>query len=173
MTGRKEQRLVKRTIDATVDECVAVALDIASYPEWAEGVASAEITQINSSGLVQNAKFTAAALGRFVSYELLYETQHLPHQISWTLVRGDIVRTLSGSYGFSPSLDEPGQTDVIYQLEVELVIPVPGFVRRRAEDLLMRTALERFSTEVARRATRAAEKSEADFYTRGGSGSME
>ncbi len=152
MTVRTEQRLVKRTIDATVEQCVAVAIDISSYPQWAEGVATAEITDLNSEGLVERARFTAAAYGRVVSYELQYDTQHLPHQISWELVKGDIVRTVSGSYGFSPSLDREDHTDVVYQLEVGLVIPVPGFVRRRAEDLLMRTALERFSAEVARRA---------------------
>ncbi len=150
--GRSEQRLVRRTVEATVQQCVDVAVDIASYPKWAEGVAEAAIIERGPDGFVRRAEFTAAAYGRSVSYELLYETEHLPHSISWTLIRGDIVRTISGSYGFAPSLDEPDHTEVIYQLEVELVIPLPGFVRRRAEDLLMSSALERFSVEVARRA---------------------
>jgi len=129
-----------------------VALDIARYPNWAEGVQSAEIVQFGNDGMVRRAEFCAAAYGRSVIYELEYETGYLPHSLSWTLVRGDIVRTISGSYRFAPSLDEPHNTEVVYQLEVELVIPVPGFVRRRAEDLLMSSALERFSSEVARRA---------------------
>lgn len=152
MSGRREQRLVRRTVDATVEQCVEVVLDIASYPSWAEGVSTAEVTEHDEDGLVKRAKFTASAHGRSVSYELLYHTTHLPHEFSWTLERGDLVRTLDGSYRFAPSLDEPDQTDVIYQLEVELVIPVPGFVRRRAEDILMRAALDRFSREVTRRA---------------------
>ncbi|NNE97282.1 MAG: hypothetical protein HKN24_14780 [Acidimicrobiales bacterium] len=150
--GRSEQRLVRRTVEASVQDCVNVAVDIASYPEWAEGVREAEITEIGPDGLVKRAHFVAAAFGRAVSYELDYNTTHLPHSLSWSLIRGDIVRTISGSYRFAPSLDEPDQTEVIYQLEVELVIPVPGFVRRRAEDLLMSTALERFRAEVSRRA---------------------
>ncbi len=154
--GRSEQRLVRRTIDASVQDCVDVAIDIENYAAWAEGVTKAEITKLGDDGVVKQAKFTAAAYGRAVTYELAYTTEHLPHSLAWTLVKGDIVRTISGSYRFAPSLDEPDQTEVVYQLEVELVIPVPGFVRRRAEDLLMSTALERFSAEVSRRAARAA-----------------
>ncbi len=149
---RSEQRLVRRTIDASVQQCVDVAIDIESYAAWAEGVSMVEVTAVDADGVVKKAKFTAAAFGRAVTYELAYVTEHLPHSLSWTLVKGDIVRTVSGSYRFAPSLDEPDYTEVVYQLEVELVIPVPGFVRRRAEDLLMRTALERFTTEVSRRA---------------------
>ncbi|MFW2380144.1 MAG: SRPBCC family protein [Acidimicrobiales bacterium] len=147
-----EQRLVRRTVDASIEQCVRVAVDIPSYPRWAEGVQEAVVTDIGGDGLVKKARFVAAAHGRVVTYELEYSTQHLPHSLSWTLVRGDIVQMLSGSYGFAPSLDEPDQTDVIYQLEVALFVPVPGFVRRRAEDILMSNALERFSGEVARRA---------------------
>lgn len=154
--GRSEQRLVRRTIDASVQQCVDVAIDIENYATWAEGVTKAEVTQVDDNGTVKQAKFTAAAYGRAVTYELAYATEHLPHSLAWTLVKGDIVRTISGSYRFAPSLDEPDHTEVVYQLEVELVIPVPGFVRRRAEDLLMSTALERFSAEVSRRAASAA-----------------
>jgi hypothetical protein len=148
---RSEKRLVLRTVDASIEQCVAVAIDIPSYPLWAEGVQEAVVTDIGPDGLVKRAQFVAGAHGRAVSYELEYFTEHLPHSVSWSLVRGDIVRLLSGSYGFAHSLDEPDQTDVIYQLEVALFIPVPGFVRRRAEDILMSTALERFSAEVTRR----------------------
>lgn len=151
---RAEQRLVRRTIDASVQQCVDVAIDIESYAAWAEGISKVEITEVDDDGLVKKAKFTAAAFGRAVTYELAYVTRHLPHSLAWTLVKGDLVRTISGSYRFAPSLDEPDHTEVVYQLEVALVIPVPGFVRRRAEDLLMSTALERFSTEVSRRAAK-------------------
>ncbi len=149
---RSEQLLVRRTVDASIAQCVEVAIDIPSYPRWAEGVKEAVVTDIDLDGQVKRARFVAGAHGREVSYELEYSTEHLPHSLSWKLIRGDIVRTVSGSYGFAPSLDEPDQTDVIYQLEVALVIPVAGFVQRRAEDILRSSALEKFSAEVARRA---------------------
>ncbi len=155
MTERTEQRLVGRTVDASVEDCVAVALDVDSYPSWAEGVSTAEITERDENDHVRRALFTATAHGRAVRYELLYNTGHLPHELSWSLESGDIVRTINGSYRFAPSLYEPDQTDVIYQLEVGLIIPIPGFVRRRAEDLLMRTALDRFINEVTRRVAEA------------------
>jgi hypothetical protein len=152
---RSEQLLVRRTVDASIAQCVEVAIDISSYPEWAEGVKEAVVTDVDSDGRVKRARFVAGAHGREVSYELEYVTEHLPHSLSWTLIRGDIVRTVSGSYRFAASLDEPDQTDVIYELEVALVLPMAGFVQRRAEDIVMSAALERFSAEVSRRARRS------------------
>ena len=147
-----EQRLVRRTVDATIEQCVEVAIDIPSYPAWADGVKEAVVTDLGSDGLVKRARFLAGAHGREVTYELEYVTDHLPHSLGWSLVRGDLVRTVRGRYDFAPSLDEPDHTEVIYYLEVALVAPVPGFVHRRAEDILMSAALEHFTAEVTRRA---------------------
>jgi hypothetical protein len=147
-----EHRLARRTVDATIEQCVEVAIDIPSYPTWAEGVKEAVVTERHSDGLVKRARFVAAAHGRKVTYELEYITEHLPHSLGWSLVKGDMVRIISGRYVFAPSLDEPDHTDVIYDVEVALVAPVPGFVQRRAEDILMNSALERFTAEVCRRA---------------------
>jgi hypothetical protein len=46
---------------------------------------------------------------------------------------------LDGWYTFVP-LDE--DTEVTYHLVAELLMPVPGFVKRRAEGRIMHTALK-------------------------------
>ena len=43
-----------------------------------------------------------------------------------------------------------GATDVVYELEVELVVPLPGFVKRRAEHKIMHTALDELRAHVER-----------------------
>ena len=65
--------------------------------------------------------------------------------LSWKLVEGDIMRVLDGTYTFDPEGDG---TLVTYQLEVELVIPMPGFVKRRAEGKIMGTALRELKKHV-------------------------
>jgi hypothetical protein len=59
--------------------------------------------------------------------------------LSWHLVDGDIMRSLRGAYSFSA--DGSG-TRVAYDLAVELVIPLPGFVKRRAEMRILSTLKE-------------------------------
>ena len=55
---------------------------------------------------------------------------------------GDIVKRLDGSYRFESVPDEPNQTEVIYELALELAIPLPGFVKRRAEGRIAHAALD-------------------------------
>ena len=65
-----------------------------------------------------------------------------PLRIAWKLVEGDLTRKLDGEYEFQPVSGDNTQTEVIYHLEVDLVVPIPGFVKRRAESRIIRTALE-------------------------------
>jgi carbon monoxide dehydrogenase subunit G len=58
--------------------------------------------------------------------------------MSWTYVEGTL-EDLSGSYALEPADD--GATRVTYQLEVELGIPVPGFLMRQAAKQIVRSAL--------------------------------
>ena len=50
------------------------------------------------------------------------------------------MRGCDGSYQFR-SL-EGGRTEVIYTLAIELVVPLPGFVKRRAEVRILNTVRE-------------------------------
>ena len=54
-------------------------------------------------------------------------------------VAGDLTRRLDGAYELAPSGD--GATEITYRLVVDLKVPLPGFVKRRAEGRIMGTAL--------------------------------
>ena len=83
--------------------------------------------------------------GQLVVQQGLYEVCDGIYQVrgldlsNMTLVEGDIMRALDGSYSFANGPDDT--TDITYHLTVELVVPIPGFVRRRAEGKIMGTAL--------------------------------
>jgi len=55
------------------------------------------------------------------------------------------MRRLDGEYVFD-GID--GVTDVTYRLIVDLVIPLPGFIKRRAESTIMGTALRELKKRV-------------------------
>ncbi len=138
------------TVDASIHACFEVGIDLEAYPEWAEGLSSVTILERNSDGHPVRARFEASAIGRAVSYELAYDLSDAPHRLAWTMVEGDLTSRLEGSYLFEPSPVVAGReaTDVTYELIVDLTVPLPGYVQRRAEDKIIEAALQRFADRV-------------------------
>jgi hypothetical protein len=130
------------TINTTPEVCLAVALDYERYPEWARDVKGAVVRERDDQGRATQVEFTAAAIGRSAHYTLAYDYSGLPEKMSWSLSQGDIVEAIDGAYTFSPSTTVPGATDVQYDLAIELGVPMPGFVKRRAEVRILNTLTE-------------------------------
>jgi ribosome-associated toxin RatA of RatAB toxin-antitoxin module len=135
-----EQATERTTIAAPPDVVYATALDIEHYPEWAHDIKEATIVERDEQGRPLRVRFRAAAMGHSARYLLRYDHSEGPRRMSWILEQGDIVRRLDGEYVFEPSA--AGGTEVTYHLEAELAVPLPGFIKRRAESKIMTTALE-------------------------------
>ena len=84
-------------------------------------------------------------MGRSTTYVLRYDHTDAPARLPWRLERGDIMRRLDGEYRFEADGEV---THVIYELEVDLIIPLPGFVKRRAEGKIIGTALDELKKRV-------------------------
>ena len=125
------------TIPASPELVRAVLLDFPAYPQWATDLKSIEVLASDEAGRATEVRFRAAGMGRSVSYTLHYDYSE-PDRVAWKLVDGDIVSKLDGSYVLTP---DPEGTHVRYELEVELVVPIPGFVKRRTQYRIMHTAL--------------------------------
>jgi hypothetical protein len=59
--------------------------------------------------------------------------------VSWELVKGQMQKAQHGSYVLEPA---HGGTKVTYSLTVELAIPMIGMIKRKAERVIMDTALK-------------------------------
>ena len=136
MTDRAAQTTL---INASLEKCVAVVLDYEAYPEWAKDVKLAKIRERDDQGRATEVEFRASALGRSTHYTLKYDYSEAPNRVSWKLVDGDIMRSLNGAYSF---LEVDAGTQVFYELDIELVIPLPGFVKRRAEARILDSVKE-------------------------------
>ncbi|MCU1354420.1 MAG: hypothetical protein JWM05_3629 [Acidimicrobiales bacterium] len=132
------------TIAATPEEIRAVLLDFPRYPEWAHDLKAVEVLATDDEGRGREVRFRAAGMGRSTSYTLEYDHSD-EEKFSWVLTSGDLTRKLDGHYLLHPV---PGGTDVTYQLEVELVLPLPGFVKRRTQTRIMHTALKELKARV-------------------------
>lgn len=117
-------------VAAPLEACIAVACDFERYPEWARDVKQASVRERGSDGRPTVVEYRASALGRSTHFTLRYDYSQLPSRLSWSMIDGDIMRSISGSYGFRSA---DGGTRVEYDLSIELVLPLPGFVKRRAE----------------------------------------
>ena len=128
------------TIAASPERCFEIVTDFASYPEWARDLKEAIVRDRDSQGRPTEVEFRASALGRSTHYTLAYDYSDAPERLSWSMVKGDIMRAIDGAYWFRPA--PSGGTDVQYDLAIELVVPLPGFVKRRAEVRILNTVKE-------------------------------
>ncbi len=143
-----ESAKVSTLVNARPDECYAVAVDIATYPDWAHAIAGVEILDLDVEGRVASARFIAEAIGRRTQYVLSYDYSGAPNQLAWSQLSGDLTSSVDGAYTFAPSPDDPLATLVSYELSIGLVLPLPGFVRRRAEAKIVEAALGKFRRRV-------------------------
>ncbi|MEO5974072.1 MAG: SRPBCC family protein [Ilumatobacteraceae bacterium] len=126
-------------ISATPEHCFSIASDFEKYPEWAHDVKEATVLDRDQQGRATKVEYRASAFGRSTHYTLAYDFSEAPKRLSWTLVAGDIMRSILGAYKFEPVSNG---TRVTYDLAIELVIPLPGFVKRRAEVRILDTLKE-------------------------------
>ena len=127
-------------IAASPEGVWSIAVDFERYPEWAKDVKDVIVRVRDADGRPIEVEYRASALGRSTHYTLAYDYSQAPNVLSWRMLRGDIMRTIDGAYHFAPTGD--GSTEVRYDLAIELVVPLPGFVKRRAEVRILNTVRE-------------------------------
>lgn len=132
-------------VDASPEHLYEVVADVASYPDWANGVKGVEVLETGDNDEVLKARFVVEAFVKEIEYVLAY-THDRPNSLAWTTIESDDVKTLDGSYTFESG--ETG-TEVVYALTVEPNFTVPGFLRRQAERQIVTTALKGLRKRVA------------------------
>ncbi len=143
-----DHALERTEINAPPARCYEVARDIERYPDWAPEVKEATVVERDAEGRPSLVSFRTAAMGHSTSYTIRYDYSEAPRRISWKQVDGDVTRKLDGYYDFAPVPDHPERTDVTYELEVELRLPIPALVKRRAEVRIIHTALRDLKARV-------------------------
>jgi ribosome-associated toxin RatA of RatAB toxin-antitoxin module len=132
-----EEQVAERTmIQATPEVLFAIVTDFESYPSWSDDIKGVKVLTRDEEGRGTRVAFRAAAFGRTTSLTLVYDYSGAPERLSWVQESGDLTRSYNGSYSFDTSNDGRDETEVQYQLDVSLKVPLPGFVKRRAEGRL-------------------------------------
>jgi hypothetical protein len=134
-------------IDAGVAQVAAVICDFPRYPEWTGALREAEVLQEYEDGYASRVRFVLDAGPLRDEYTLAYEYAADLTRIEWRLVAPSTVqRAQTGSYDLVDNGD--GSCTVTYTLEVELSIAMLGLFRRKAEKMIMDTALNELKRRV-------------------------
>lgn len=126
------------TVNAPPATLYAVATDFEAYPAWVADLKSVTVLVRDDQGRASEVEFRAAAFGRSSTYSLRYDYSDAPNALSWTQVTSDLTTKLEGSYRFSANAEA---THVLYDLEVDLMVPIPGFIKARAAQRIQSQAL--------------------------------
>jgi hypothetical protein len=124
------------TIAAAPTAVLDVIADFPSYPEWADSITSAKVLTNDDEGRPEQVRFTLDAGPIKDTYVLAYDW--VDDGVTWDLVSGQMQRGQRGRYRLEGSGEE---TTVTYTLSVDLAVPMPGLIKRRAEKRIMDTAL--------------------------------
>lgn len=124
------------TIAAGPQAVTDVITDLEAYPEWADSHRDVTVLERDDQGRPFHARFTIDARVLEVWYTLEYHYE--PNRISWKLVEGEQISQLDGEYVLTPS---NGTTRVDYHLEVDMDLPLPGFLKKRAAKTILGSAL--------------------------------
>jgi ribosome-associated toxin RatA of RatAB toxin-antitoxin module len=141
-----EQTTSSIAVAASPADVMAVIADLEAYPEWTASVKSVEIlTVYEDDERPGEATFVLDAGAIKDTYTLSYEWDD-DTEVRWTLVKAGLLRALDGSYALRDHGD--GTTEVTYQLTVELAIPMLGMMKRKAEKVIIDTALKELKKRV-------------------------
>ena len=125
-------------IAAPPEQIMAVIADFDDYPNWATGVRSADVVE-QDGNRAERVHFVLEAAPIRDEYELGYVWDG-DRSVTWSLVeRGSMLTSMDGKYQLDPVDDG---TRVTYQLSVDVSIPMLGMLKRKAEKVIIDTALK-------------------------------
>jgi uncharacterized membrane protein len=132
------------TIAAPAEKVLGVIADIPSYPEWTGQIKSASVVEDGPGGKPKSATFVMDAGVLKDEYTLEYDWK--PNGVSWHLVgKSTVQKSQVGSYTLA---DKGDSTEVTYKLAVDIAMPMIGMFKRKAEKMIMDTALKELKKRV-------------------------
>ncbi|HNQ06053.1 MAG TPA: SRPBCC family protein [Tetrasphaera sp.] len=135
-------------INAEPGAVLDVIADLEAYPEWTGEIKNVTILAEEGDGWPDRVEMTMDAGVIKDTYVLDYEwdvTEDGTGQVSWTLVEASVLKAMDGAYTLAAV--EEG-TLVEYRLLVDLKIPVLGMLKRKAEKVIIETALKELKKRV-------------------------
>ena len=133
------------TVAAPPADVMAVIADFSSYPEWVAAAKQVDVLETGPDGRARRVHFVLDAGAVKDDYVLQY-TWDGDRRVSWQLVQGQMQKRQEGSYTLVETA--PGSTEVTYAIAIDLSIPMLGMIKRKAEKVILDTALKELKKRV-------------------------
>jgi ribosome-associated toxin RatA of RatAB toxin-antitoxin module len=141
MADQSTQSIV---VGAPAADVMAVIADFPSYPQWVASAKNVEVLETGPDGRAKRVHFVLDAGAVKDDYVLDY-TWDDDRRVSWTLVQGQMQKRQEGSYTLT---ERDGATEVTYAITIDLSIPMLGMIKRKAEKVILDTALKELKKRV-------------------------
>jgi uncharacterized membrane protein len=134
------------SIDAPIAAVQEALFALDKYPDWSTQIKSAEALTRDDQGRITKVKMSIDAGMMKDRPTLDYDWSAAPGTLSFSLDEADLLTGMDGVYSIK-SIDED-TTEVTYQLQVSLSMPVPAMMRQKAEKATIDAALTQLKTHL-------------------------
>jgi uncharacterized membrane protein len=134
------------SIDAPIAAVQEALFALDKYPDWSTQIKSAEALTRDDQGRITKVKMSIDAGMMKDRPTLDYDWSAAPGTLSFSLDEADLLTGMDGVYSIK-SVDED-TTEVTYQLQVSLSMPVPAMMRQKAEKATIDAALTQLKTHL-------------------------
>jgi ribosome-associated toxin RatA of RatAB toxin-antitoxin module len=135
----------KILIEASADEVRKVLFDIANYPEWSRSIKATKVESSDDQGRPLRIELTIEAGMLRDKATLDYNWSQAPEKVSFSLVDADLLTQMDGIYTVKALGDE---TEVTYELESDVSMPIPKPMLQSAEQGIIKAALEELKEKI-------------------------
>jgi ribosome-associated toxin RatA of RatAB toxin-antitoxin module len=135
----------KILIEASADEVRKVLFDIANYPEWSRSIKATKVESSDDQGRPLRIELTIEAGMLRDKATLDYNWSQAPEKVSFSLVDADLLTQMDGVYTVKALGDE---TEVTYELESDVSMPIPKPMLQSAEQGIIKAALEELKEKI-------------------------
>jgi hypothetical protein len=134
------------SIDAPIADVQKALFELDKYPEWSAQIKSAEALARDDQGRITKVKMSIDA-GMMKDRPVLdYDWSQAPNKLSFSLDEADLLTSMDGVYTISAI--DTDTTEVTYELEVALSMPVPAMMRQKAEKATIDAALAQLKSHL-------------------------
>lgn len=129
-------------VNAPAGDVLDIIADLEAYPEWIKEFKSVEILTEDGDGWPDTASFRLDAGPIQDTYTLDYtwDVDEAGQGVaSWNLLEASVLTAMDGSYTLTSTAD--GGTEVVYELTVDVKVPMLGMLKRKAEKVIVDSAL--------------------------------
>ena len=113
-------------IHAPPEKVFAVITDYEKYPEFLPEVKKVKVE--GGQGSIKEVTYMVDIKAKVITYTLKH-TAERPTKLSWTMVKGEMMKGNDGAWTLKPGA-QSGTTEATYAIDLKLSSLVPGFIEK-------------------------------------------